>query len=148
MARPACNSDDGNPAIFVGTFLSDGSAVALCEDCLPQFCVAVAAQTQGIDVEKLAAAVVALAGEEIDPAPRDPAEVAYPPHDVTHGAPSDEPPAPAPADDDQEAGWDMTVPPPPTGLTSNGSAAPGTADAPGDSGPPPKPTRKPRTPAE
>jgi hypothetical protein len=148
MAAPACNSDDGNPAIFVGTFLQDGSAVALCEDCLPQFCVAVAAQTQGIEVEALAAAVVALAAESDDTEPEAPQEVAYPPHDTTHGAPTDEPPPPAPADEDPGAGWDVTSPPQATGLTSNGSAAPGTAGVPDDGEPPPKTTRKPRTPAQ
>lgn len=148
MAAPACNSDDGNQAIFVGTFLTDGSAVALCEDCLPQFCTAIVAQTQGIEIAELAAAITALIGAETGAVPGEPQEVAYPPHQVSHGAPSDQPPAEQPADDDQEAGWDVTRPPKPTGLTSNGSAVPGTANAPDGNASPPARPRKNRTPAE
>lgn len=78
MALPACMSDDGNPAVFIGTFLENGDSVQLCEDCLPQFAVAVAAQMTGIEVQELAGIVARLqAGEVEDPAAAA-AEVAAP----------------------------------------------------------------------
>lgn len=100
MAGPACMSDDGNAAVFVGTFLQDGSSVALCNDCLPQFMVAVLAQMEGIEIEALAAEIVRLAGNQPDDPAAAASEVAYPPHMTTEGAPTDEPPEPAPADTD------------------------------------------------
>ena len=122
MAGPACMSDDGNAAVFVGTFLQDGSSVALCNDCLPQFMVAVLAQTEGIEIEALTAEIIRLAGNE----PGDPAaaaaEVAYPPHMTTEGAPTDEPPAPAPADTDMPGPTEASANSTPAGPMSEQSA--------------------------
>lgn len=114
MAGPACMSNDDNGAVFVGTFLQDGSSVALCNDCLPQFMVAVLAQMEGIEIEALAAEIVRLAGNQPDDPAAAAAEVAYPPHDTSHGAPTDEPPAPAPADTDT---------PGPTEISANNTPA-------------------------
>lgn len=78
MATPQCMSNDGNPAIFIGTFLTEGDSVALCNDCMPAFCSAVVSRMLGIDPELFSVAVAAMerdaAGE-----PGDPAEVAAPP---------------------------------------------------------------------
>lgn len=79
MAAPQCMSNDGNQAVFVGTFMTDGSAVALCEGCLPQFMISVLAQSNGIDPQVLYNTVDELAGAEDSPEPGDPAQVAVPP---------------------------------------------------------------------
>lgn len=132
MAAPACMSDDGNPAIFVGTFLQNGDAVALCEDCLPQFAVAIAAQMTGIEVEQLAGIVAHLAAGDVEDPAGAAAEVAAPVHTTATGAPSDEPPAPAPADsDDGDALSNYPHDPKRNGRGSRGSSArhTGTADA-------------------
>jgi hypothetical protein len=125
MATPMCISDDGNKATFIGTFLETGDNVRLCDDCMPQFCAAVFERMTGVDM----APAIYLASQEgqasgLEPE-GSPGEVAYPPdmeprgtsdvdptsaasgpsgeHGVVHGAPSDEPPAPAPADTDMGA---------------------------------------------
>jgi len=49
MAAPACMSDDGNPAVFVGTMLQTGDAVALCDECLVMWSAALLQQMTGVD---------------------------------------------------------------------------------------------------
>ena len=137
-------SDDGNAAVFVGTFLQNGDAVALCGDCLPQFAVAVAANTTGVPVDALAAAVAKLEAEHADMQPSDPAEVAAPPHMAEHGAPTDEPPAPAPADPDPTVDNGPSASSKRVGRTPNGSGAPVTGTA-GDADESPPPTTVPPT---
>lgn len=105
MALPACMSDDGNPAVFVGTMLQTGDSVALCDNCLANWAVAVVSTMTGVDPAPFIAAI----SEDVPT--------------TAEGAPTDEPPAPAPADTDSEA----RMPDPASGLTSNGSAGPGTA---------------------
>lgn len=126
MAAPQCMSNDGKAAVFVGTFLVEGDAVALCEDCLPAFCISVAAGVNGIPPEVLASVVEQLADDDDSTEVVEPSEMAAPAAGSTppmsdtdptageharsgeittaHGAPSDQPPAAAPADEDKAAG--------------------------------------------
>lgn len=106
MAGLPCMSNDGKGAVFTGTFLQNGDSVALCEDCLPEFLVAVAGQMLGVELDQLQAAIAGLQGEQPEHPEAAGAEAAYPPHQASHGAPTDEPPAPAPADTDQDSTTD------------------------------------------
>ena len=110
MALPSCMSDDGRQAVFVGTMLQTGDAVALCDECLVMWAAALLQAMTGVDPQPFIAAM-----SEADPA-----------GDVTAGAPSDEPPAPAPADTDPDAD------PPVSGRSQRGSRARGTAGGRGD----------------
>lgn len=49
MAAPPCMSDDGRPAVFVGTMLASGDAVALCDECLVPWTAAVLQAMTGVD---------------------------------------------------------------------------------------------------
>lgn len=80
-------SGDGRPAVFVGTMLETGDAVALCDICLVGWAAAVLNTMTGVDPEPFLRAV-----SEPDDVPT-----------AAEGAPTDEPPAPAPADSDPEA---------------------------------------------
>lgn len=92
MAGPACHSEDGNQAVFIGTNLLTGDAAALCQDCLPSFLVALLATMTHTDASALSEWIYGHEGEAT----------------AAEGAPTDEAPAPAPADqdDDQAAGED------------------------------------------
>lgn len=57
MANPPCMSDDGNPAVFVGTMLQTGDAVALCDECMVPWCAAVLQTMTGIDATPFIAAI-------------------------------------------------------------------------------------------
>jgi hypothetical protein len=46
-----CQSEDGRQAVFVGTFLNTGDAVAVCDECLVSFCAAVLNSMTGVDPE-------------------------------------------------------------------------------------------------
>lgn len=85
MAAPACMSDDGNPAVFVGTFLKTGDSIALCDDCMVPWTAAVLSTMTGVDPAPFIAAV----SEDVPGA--------------AEGAPTDEPPPEQPADSDQPA---------------------------------------------
>ena len=104
MAMPACMSDDGRPAVFVGTMLQTGDSVALCDECMVPWAAAILNAMTGVDPTPFLAAVS-------EDAPT-----------TAEGAPTDEAPAPAPADTDPEA----IAPDPETGRGSNGVADPGT----------------------
>lgn len=109
MAAPPCMSEDGRPAVFVGTMLQTGDAVALCDECLVMWAAALLQAMTGVDPAPFIAAI-----SEGDPA-----------GDAAAGAPASEPPAPAPADTDDASD------PPGNGRTSAGSAGRGTAGDPG-----------------
>lgn len=116
MANPPCMSDDGNPAVFVGTMLQTGDAVALCDDCMVPWTAAVLYSMTGIDPTPFLAAASDDAGgeltvEEVEAAERY-AEVQ---------APADPPPTPEKS-----------------GRSSRGSRARGTGAAPLAEAPPPK----------
>ena len=49
MANPRCMSDDGNEAVFVGTMLANGNAVALCDECLVPWAAALLNVMTGVD---------------------------------------------------------------------------------------------------
>lgn len=49
MANPPCMSDDGNAAVFVGTMLATGDAVALCDECLVGWAAALLNVMTGVD---------------------------------------------------------------------------------------------------
>jgi len=137
MAAPQCMSNDGNAAVFVGTFLEDGSSVQLCTDCFAQFAAAMAASVNGIPPEVLGGVIEQLAEQaNADDVP-EPHEMAAPPdmpaeRDGTgpidgqttvdeqvalaeHEAKGSEPPAPAPADVDPD------ISPPESGEAATGA---------------------------
>ena len=49
MAAPQCMSGDGQPAVFVGTLLQSGEAVALCDECLVPWAAAMLHAMTGVD---------------------------------------------------------------------------------------------------
>lgn len=49
MANPPCMNDDGNAAVFVGTFLAEGDSVALCDSCMVPFAAAMLHAMTGVD---------------------------------------------------------------------------------------------------
>ncbi len=51
--NPACQNDDGNLAIFIGTNLDTGSTVTLCPPCLLQFCGVIVEGMTGMPVNDL-----------------------------------------------------------------------------------------------
>lgn len=122
MATPQCMSNDGKQAVFIGTFFENGDSVTVCEDCFQAFVTATTAQMSGIPADVLQGVIEQLSTDE--PADKTAAatEMAAPMHDVTHGAPTDQPPTPAPADPDHEAGQAQQSDPPMFGHTPNGSA--------------------------
>lgn len=89
MANPACMSGDGKEAVFVGTMLQTGDAVALCDECLVAWSAAVLQAMTGVDPAPFIQAI------------SEPAEAPQ----TKDGAPTDEPPAAAPADADEDAGY-------------------------------------------
>jgi hypothetical protein len=50
-------SDDGNPAVFVGTMLETGNAVALCDECLVGWTAALLNLMTGVDPTPFLAAI-------------------------------------------------------------------------------------------
>ena len=84
---PACMSEDGNQAVFIGTNLMTGDAAALCQDCLPAFLVSLLAGMTETDPDRI---TTALYGTDDVPA-------------FGAGVSGDEPPPPQPADTDNDA---------------------------------------------
>lgn len=87
MAGPACMSDDGRPAVFVGTMLETGDSVALCDVCLVGWVAAVLNVMTGVDPQPFLQAI-----SEDEPIP----------YEVVPGA-GGEPPDVQPHDTDPEA---------------------------------------------
>lgn len=136
MAGPACMSNDGRMAVFVGTMLETGDSVALCDICLVGWAAALLNVMTGVDPTPFLAAV-----SEDEPIP----------YDVVPGA-GGEPPDVQPHDTDPEA---ISAPEEPIlpdhrtvgettgraprkkpGRMSNGSADPGTDAARTENTPP------------
>lgn len=65
MAAPPCMSDDGNPAVFVGTMLQTGDAVALCDECLVPWAAALLNAMTGVDPTPFLIAISDDAGSEL-----------------------------------------------------------------------------------
>ncbi len=129
MAMPQCMSDDGNQAVFVGTMLQTGDAVALCDQCIVPWAAALLNVMTGVDPAPFLAAV-----SEPDPVAG-----------VAEGAPSDEPPPAAPADSDngavvdpdgEAAEWVKAgeAPPHPSTRRSSGRTPPARSSAEGRTG--------------
>lgn len=57
MANPPCMSEDGRQAVFVGTMLSSGDAVALCDECMVPWAAAILHAMTGVDPTPFLAAV-------------------------------------------------------------------------------------------
>ena len=49
MANPACMSQDGREAVFVGTMLQTGDAFTLCDECLVGWSAALLQSMTGVD---------------------------------------------------------------------------------------------------
>ncbi len=102
MAAPLCMSNDGNPAVFIGTFMSSGDSVALCNDCMPSWAGAVLAGMLGIDPDLFSAAVAAMEQDANGGNAMEPQETAAPPAMVEPPNTAGSAPPPAPADTDQD----------------------------------------------
>lgn len=89
MALPQCMSNDGQQAVFVGTFLQNGDAVALCEDCLPAFTATITADMFGVDGQQLLTWLQENAGDEPPANAEQVAEVAAPPAMLADPTPAD-----------------------------------------------------------
>ena len=48
--NPACMSNDGAEAAFIGTFFDSGDSVTVCGDCLVGFCASIVKGITGLDV--------------------------------------------------------------------------------------------------
>lgn len=89
MANPLCTSGDGNEAVLVATMLTTGDGFVLCRECVGPWAAALLQAFTGIDATD----------QLTDP------DQAVDPGDAVYGAPTDEPPAPAPSDTDGGNGW-------------------------------------------
>lgn len=110
MAAPACMSNDGKQAVFVGTFLANGDTVTLCEDCLPAFTGSITADMFGVDGKAMLDWLQANAGEDPPGDAETAAEHAAPPAMLDLPAAEGEGQPVPPADEDQDA-EDPTQPP-------------------------------------
>jgi len=54
---PSCMADDGQAAVFVGTFLTNGEAVALCDEHMVYFCASTLQDMTGVDPAPFIAAI-------------------------------------------------------------------------------------------
>lgn len=54
---PECMAQDGLPAVFVGTFLQNGTSVAVCDEHMVYFCADTLAQMTGLDPSPFIAAI-------------------------------------------------------------------------------------------
>jgi hypothetical protein len=137
-------SEDGRPAVFVGTMLQTGDAVALCDECLVAWSAALLYTMTGVDPEPFLRAISDdEPPAETDTAGTDAGGVSDVPT-TSEGAPSDEPPAPAPADEDSDPPIGRTKGGYPVGRSRRGSSDPPTATGDGDDDAAPTPIRKPK----
>jgi hypothetical protein len=49
LPAPQCKSEDGEAAVFIGTFLATGDTVALCDNCMAAWAAALLNAMTGID---------------------------------------------------------------------------------------------------
>lgn len=125
MANVPCMTDGHAQAVFIGTFLESGDSIQLCNECLANFAGAITAQVNGIDLDVFEGVLKELGDASAEGLAEAAAEFAAPPTEAAalidqtedtggsdaimhlpataEGAPTDEPPEPAPADTDQEA---------------------------------------------
>jgi len=130
MAGVACMSEDGNPAVFVGTMLENGESVRLCDVCLVAWAASVLNLMTGVDPEPFLRAIsedepipyevaddAAAAGTE-NPAAEAARKPATPPEGSGAAQPSGSPPRSRKRAESA------------SGRTPNGSAGAGTAGDP------------------
>lgn len=87
MANPPCMSNDGNAAVFVGTFLENGDSVALCDACMVPWAAAVLEVTTGIDPAPFIRAI-SEGPEQPEPIEGDTPEAEHPAGEVPDKSPS------------------------------------------------------------
>ena len=87
MASPPCMSGDGEAAVFVGTMLETGDAVALCSECLVAWSAALLNIMTGIDPAPFIAAI-----SEEDSSPSAGSDNGSSPAPSAAGEPLDPPP--------------------------------------------------------
>lgn len=129
MAGPACMSQDGREAVFVGTMLSTGDAYSLCDECLASWAIALVSTMTGIDPAPFILAI-SDDGPAVDPnqltvddaAPSDSGSVAA--QEAAQDAAG--PPGNQPAAPKKRGGRRAENP---SGPTPGGSAGPGTGGA-------------------
>jgi len=126
---PECMAEDGQPAVFVGTFLHNGSSVAVCDEHMVYFCADTLHTMTGVDPAPFIAAISedgpptasaspgALPEEPSEPL--DPYEVPGDPYEVPEAPEGD----PGPSEEPE----DPTPPTPPSGRTPVASFDPPTA---------------------
>lgn len=124
MANVPCMTDGHAQAVFIGTFLESGDSIQLCNECLANFAGAITAQVNGIDLDVFEGVLKELGDASAEGLAEAAAEFAAPPAGIesptaeqlaqeadeegseplttAEGAPTDEPPEPAPADTDRE----------------------------------------------
>ena len=110
MAAPPCMSGDGRPAVFVGTLLQTGQAVALCDECLVPWAAALLQGMTGVDATPFIAAIA----DDVDATPLTAED-----EQTMRAQPPETPPDPPAA-------------PPADGPTPPGSVDPGTGADPAD----------------
>jgi hypothetical protein len=82
-------SDDGKPAVFLGTMLADGTTVAVCDECLVMFCASMLETMTGVDPAPFLRAI----SEDVDTADPTSADAAAD-EAPADGFEEDPPPAP------------------------------------------------------
>jgi hypothetical protein len=116
---PECMADDGQKAVFVGTFLTNGESVALCDEHMVYFCASTLQDMTGVDPAPFIAAI----SEE---APAPPIDLDTEIEDADAGFDLGEPPEPGPEIEDGEAHQDPTPPTPRRGRLRAVSSGPPT----------------------
>lgn len=89
---PECMAQDGQAAVFVGTFLQNGQSVAVCDEHLVYFCADTLSTMTGLDPTPFIAAISDDPGEEVPPEP--PTEPPEPPEPAEEPVPVPTPPTP------------------------------------------------------
>lgn len=64
MAIEPCQNGDGNPSVYLGTFLSTGDTDRLCQECLPVYLTGLLAALTDTDPDAIASVVMAAQDEE------------------------------------------------------------------------------------
>ena len=105
---PECMAEDGQAAVFVGTFLQNGQSVAVCDEHLVYFAADTLHTMTGVDPAPFIAAISDEQPEEVDPMEPE-----------TH---------PEPEEPLEEPTADPTPPTPISGRSRGGSSDPATAN--------------------
>jgi len=136
MANPACMSQDGREAVFVGTMLQTGDAFTLCDECLVGWSAALLQSMTGVDPTPFLQAISAGTPEGGDDNPGEDPEHEIGTSDGEPSAPPGSDPSAAAATPAAAAASDPPPPAPRRGRTSAASPAAGTETGPPDGGTP------------